>query len=102
MRMGQQRAGCHLRECRRAIAADKVERGFDDGQGGPNVSGAAALVAHAASHYLNEMHAACASGKAAARRAIGEFEVARAILRTGLNNPVVGYLARGCDDYEAP
>jgi hypothetical protein len=54
-------------------------------------AGAADLVAHAemATRHLKDLRAACANGdKAAAqtalRRAISELEVARAMLRTGL------------------
>ena len=54
-------------------------------------AGATELLAHAeaASRHLKELRAACANGdKATARvmlrRAIGELEVARAMLRTGL------------------
>jgi hypothetical protein len=63
-----------------------------DKKGRRSFSGAADLVAHAeaATRYLKELCAACAIGdKAAARsalrRAISELEVARAMLRTGLD-----------------
>ena len=62
-----------------------------DKQRRPTFAGAADLVAHAkpAAGHLEDLCAACTNGdKAAARaalhQAIGELEVARAMLRTGL------------------
>jgi hypothetical protein len=60
-------------------------------KGQHSLAGAADLVAHAemATRHLKDLHAACTNGDKAAvrtalRRAISELEVARAMLRTGI------------------
>ncbi|WP_024507559.1 hypothetical protein [Bradyrhizobium sp. ARR65] len=63
-----------------------------DAKRGSSFAGAADVVAHAeaAAQYLKELRLACANGdKSAARRAlrqaINELELARAMLRTGID-----------------
>ena len=64
---------------------------MNDAKRGSSFAGAADLVAQAeaASRHLKELCAACANGdkgaaRTALRQAISELEVARAMLRTGL------------------